>query len=70
LEPEYISAKIIIMAALKEWLIPYIISNIVFLLSIVAALRKPMWTRIFLQDFSFGQHISIPLHLFDRQRFT
>jgi hypothetical protein len=51
LEPEYISAKIIIMAALKEWLIPYIISNIVFLLSIVAALRKPMWTRIFFAGF-------------------
>jgi hypothetical protein len=39
------------MEALKEWLIPYIISNIVFLLSIVAALRKPMWTRIFFAGF-------------------
>ena len=39
------------MEALKEWLIPYIISNIVFLLSIAAALRKPMWTRIFFAGF-------------------
>lgn len=39
------------MEALKEWLIPYIISNIVFILSIVAALRKPMWTRIFFAGF-------------------
>jgi hypothetical protein len=39
------------MEALKEWLIPYIISNIVFLLSIVAALRKPIWTRIFFAGF-------------------
>lgn len=39
------------MEALKEWLIPYIISNIVFLLSIVAAIRKPIWTRIFFAGF-------------------
>lgn len=39
------------MAALKEWLIPYIISNIVFALCIVAALKKPMWVRIFLAAF-------------------
>ena len=35
------------MEALKEWLIPYIISNIIFGLSIWAAYRKPMWARIF-----------------------
>jgi hypothetical protein len=39
------------MEALREWLIPYIISNIVFLLSIVAALKRPMWTRIFFAGF-------------------
>ena len=39
------------MEALKEWLIPYILSNIVFLLSIVAAIRKPIWTRIFFAGF-------------------
>jgi hypothetical protein len=36
------------MDALKQNLIPYIISNIIFLLTIVAALKKPMWARIFL----------------------
>jgi hypothetical protein len=35
------------MEALKEWLIPYIISNIVFALCIVAALKRPMWAMIF-----------------------
>jgi len=39
------------MEALKEWLIPYIISNIVFGLSIIAAIKKPMWTRIFFAGF-------------------
>lgn len=39
------------MEALKEWLIPYIISNIVFVLSIVAAIKRPMWTRIFFAGF-------------------
>jgi len=39
------------MEAIKEWLFPYIISNIVFGLSIVAALAKPMWVRIFLAGF-------------------
>ena len=39
------------MEALKEWLIPYIISNIVFILSIVAAIKRPMWTRIFFAGF-------------------
>lgn len=39
------------MEALKEWLIPYIISNIVFVLSIVAAIKRPMWTRMFLAGF-------------------
>jgi hypothetical protein len=39
------------MEALKEWLIPYIISNIVFGLTIPAALKKPMWARIFLAGF-------------------
>jgi hypothetical protein len=39
------------MEALKEWLWPYIISNIVFGLSIIAALKKPMWARVFLAGF-------------------
>ena len=39
------------MEALKEWLIPYIISNIIFALSIIAALKKPMWARIFFAGF-------------------
>ena len=39
------------MDALKEWLIPYIISNIIFGFSIVAAMQKPMWARIFLAGF-------------------
>ena len=39
------------MEALKEWLIPYTLSNIVFLLSIVGALKRPMWTRIFFAGF-------------------
>jgi len=39
------------MAALKEWLIPYIISNIVFGLSLAAVFKKPMWTRIFFAGF-------------------
>ena len=39
------------MEALKEWLWPYIISNIIFGLSIIAALKKPMWARMFLGGF-------------------
>ncbi|HET7116937.1 MAG TPA: hypothetical protein VFI29_10630 [Hanamia sp.] len=39
------------MEALREWLIPYIISNIVFVLSIVAAIKRPMWARMFLAGF-------------------
>jgi hypothetical protein len=39
------------MEAIKEWLIPYIVSNIVFMLSIIMALRKPKWTRIFFAGF-------------------
>jgi len=39
------------MEALKEWFIPYIISNIVFGLTIIGAIKKPMWTRIFLAAF-------------------
>lgn len=39
------------MEPLNEWLIPYIISNIVFILSILAALKKPIWTRIFFAVF-------------------
>jgi hypothetical protein len=35
------------MEALKQWLISYIISNIVFGLTIFGALKRPMWTRIF-----------------------
>jgi hypothetical protein len=39
------------MELLKQWLIPYIISNIVFGLTIVGAIKKPIWTRIFLAGF-------------------
>ena len=39
------------MDALKQYLIPYIISNIVFALCIAGALRKPILTRIFLACF-------------------
>ena len=39
------------MEALKEYLVPYIISNIVFALCIPGALRKPIWVRIFLAGF-------------------
>jgi hypothetical protein len=39
------------MEALREWLMPYLISNIVFVLSIVAAIKRPMWTRIFFAGF-------------------
>jgi hypothetical protein len=39
------------MEALKQWLLPYIISNIVFGLTILGALKRPMWTRIFLAGF-------------------
>lgn len=39
------------MEALKEWLWPYIISNIVFGLTILSALKKPMLARIFLGGF-------------------
>ena len=39
------------MQALKAWLIPYIISNIVFGASIFLAFKKPIWTRLFLAGF-------------------
>jgi hypothetical protein len=39
------------MEVLKEWLVPYMISNIVGALSIIAALKRPMWTRIFFAAF-------------------
>jgi hypothetical protein len=39
------------MEVLKDWLVPYMISNIVGALSIIAALKKPMWTRIFFAGF-------------------
>lgn len=39
------------MEALKQWLIPYLISNFVFGLSIAAALWRPMWARIFFAGF-------------------
>jgi hypothetical protein len=40
-----------IMEALRQWLIPYIISNIIFGLSVVGAIKKPLWTRIFFAGF-------------------
>lgn len=39
------------MEALQQWLIPYIVSNIGFGLTIAGALKKPMWTRILLAGF-------------------
>jgi hypothetical protein len=45
------------MEASQQWLIPYIVSNIVFGLTIAGALKKPMWTRIFLAGFFLGASI-------------
>ena len=39
------------MEVLKQWLIPYIISNIVFAVTLIAAFKKPMLARIFLTAF-------------------
>jgi len=39
------------MEALRAWLIPYIISNIVFGLTVLSAIKKPMPARIFLAGF-------------------
>jgi hypothetical protein len=39
------------MEALNEYLIPFLVSNLVFGLTIVAALRKPMYARMFLAAF-------------------
>jgi len=39
------------MEPLKEYFLPFIISNIVFGLTIVGALKKPMYTRVFLAAF-------------------
>jgi hypothetical protein len=36
------------MDALKQYLLPYIISNVLFVLCLVAASKRPMWARIFL----------------------
>ena len=36
------------MESLKQYLVPYIISNTFFLLCLIAALKRPMWARIFL----------------------
>lgn len=36
------------MNDLKEYLVPYIISNFLFAISVLAALKRPMWARIFL----------------------
>lgn len=39
------------MEALKQYLLPYIISNIVLLASVWAAYKKPIWARIFFAGF-------------------
>lgn len=39
------------MEALKQYLVPFIISNIFFALCIPFALKKPMWVRIFFVGF-------------------
>ncbi|MBA4056057.1 MAG: hypothetical protein C0490_15185 [Marivirga sp.] len=39
------------MEPVKQYLIPYLISNLVFGLCIAGAIRRPMWTRIFLAAF-------------------
>jgi hypothetical protein len=36
------------MNGLKEYLVPYIISNMLFLLCMMAAIKKPIWARLFL----------------------
>lgn len=43
--------KTIHMEALKEWLMPYMISNIIAILIIVGAIKKPLWARLFLAAF-------------------
>jgi len=39
------------MNELKNYLLPYIISNVLSALCIAGAIRKPIWTRIFLAAF-------------------
>ncbi|MFI5151844.1 MAG: hypothetical protein ACHQET_00840 [Chitinophagales bacterium] len=39
------------MQAIKDYLVPFIISNILFVLSIVAATKRPKWARAFLAAF-------------------
>jgi len=36
------------LEAIKQYLVPLIISNVLFGLSIAGAIKKPMWTRLFL----------------------
>lgn len=36
------------MESLKQYLLPYIISNTLFLFCLVAAVKRPIWARIFL----------------------
>jgi hypothetical protein len=36
------------MEAMKQYLLPYIISNLLFVLCVSAAFKKQMWARIFL----------------------
>lgn len=52
------------MDTLKEYLLPYVISNIVFGACIFGALVRPMWTRIFLALFflwAFGINSTLAL---------
>ncbi|PWT77600.1 MAG: hypothetical protein C5B59_03775 [Bacteroidetes bacterium] len=39
------------MDSLREWLMPYLLSNLLAILCVIAAWKKPMWARIFLAAF-------------------
>jgi hypothetical protein len=65
------------MDALKQYLVPYIISNILFVLCLIAAVKKPMWARIFLATVflwaaytNFKTALSSPEVYLDYEKFT
>jgi hypothetical protein len=66
-----------IMEALKEYFLPYIISNIVFGLSVFLAIKKLIWTRIFFAAvflwasyFNFSTGLRSPEIYLEYGRFT
>jgi hypothetical protein len=46
--PDYSEKNKAEMDALKQYLLPYIVSNLLFLLCLIAAFKRPIWARIFL----------------------